>query len=98
MPGEGTQQFIRGLGELIRETNAQVNKTAIDVAVIKTKQDQTHSEVIKINSRVVSLEDTRSENIGQKKKTASIRKTITWILGIITACAGLVFGAIKLWQ
>ena len=50
------------------------------------------------NGRTDSLEKTRDENIGKSKRSATIKKSIAWGLGLMTGVAGLVFGIMRMLQ
>ena len=96
--GEETRQITNKLEDTIMGIYSKVGNILITQAVIVAKQDLMHVDVKKINSRVTSLETTRSENVGKGKKSASIKKSIAWGLGIMTGVAGLIFGIMRVLQ
>ena len=50
------------------------------------------------NGRTDSLEKTRDENIGKSKRSATIKKSVAWGLGIMTGVGGLIFGIMRMLQ
>ena len=96
--GEETRQITNKLEDTIMGIYNKVGDIAITQAVIVTKQDLMHVDVKKINSRVTSLETTRSESVGKGKKSASIKKGVAWGLGITCSVAGLIFGIMRMLQ
>ena len=94
--GDESRQITNKLEDTIMGIYNKVGDIAITQAVIVTKQDLMHVDVKKINSRVTSLETTRSEDTGKSKRSAAIKKSVAWGLGIMTGVAGLVFGIMRL--
>ena len=93
--GDETRQITNKLEDTIMGIYNKVGDIAITQAVIVTKQDLMHVDVKKINSRVTSLETTRSEDTGKSKKSASIKKGIAWTLSIMGVVGGFVFGIMR---
>ena len=96
--GDETRQITNKLEDTIMGIYNKVGDIAITQAVIVTKQDLMHVDVKKINSRVDSLETTRDENVGKSKRSATIKKSVAWGLGVMTGVAGLVFGIMRMLQ
>ena len=95
--GEETRKVVDKLDNVIRGM-------AKSVAIIETKQEATYgtvgrieAQVNKINSRVDSLESTRDEDIGKSKRSAAIKKSVAWGLGITGSVVGLLFIGFRIW-
>jgi len=102
--GDETRQITNELKDTIMGIYNKVGDIAITQAVIQTKQDATYGtvgrieeKVNKINSRVDSLESTRDKDIGKSKRSTAIKKSVAWILGIISSVIGLAFVGYRIW-
>ena len=74
-------------------------QTHIEVLQVKKELHLTKVEIEKVNGRVGNLElDSKTriaKHQGKKQMSASIKKNITWVLGIVTGVGGLIFAAFK---